>query len=125
MLLPSDFLTVAVIIHCGYSLKLLCFDKYVVMQEHWFALRKIDGDWWNLNSLLRAPQPLSQFYLSAYLDSLREQGYSIFVVQGLFPSSSQEPLSAAGDGPGRWYTPEEASTLETYLTLLLSFITFL
>jgi ataxin-3 len=81
------------------------------MQEHWFTLKKIKGEWWNLNSLLRAPQPLSQFYLSAYLDTLRQQGYSIFVVQGAFPPPVQDALPEPGTTPGRWFTPEQVRTL--------------
>ena len=33
-------------------------------------------------ALQKAPRPLSQFYLAAFLDSLAGQGYSIFVVRG-------------------------------------------
>ena len=33
-------------------------------------------------SLFPAPEPLSDFYLAAFLDSLRDQGYTIFVVGG-------------------------------------------
>lgn len=51
------------------------------MQEHWFSIRKVDGIWWNFNSLFPAPEHLSNFYLAAFLDSLKEQGYTIFVVR--------------------------------------------
>ena len=50
-------------------------------QEHWFTVRCLWGEWWNLNSLFPAPQPLGQFYLSAFLASLQEQGYQILVVR--------------------------------------------
>lgn len=104
-------------------------------QEHWFTVRQLHGQWWDLNrsggqprqavarlgclsdalhvlhpalaaqrrsvrsrraamyestgnwarppaappccSLFPAPKPLSAFYLSAYLDSLRDQGYTV------------------------------------------------
>ena len=71
------------------------------MQEHWFSLRKISGQWWNFNSLLPAPQQLSQFYLSAYLATLRDQGYSIFVVHGGLPTYPD--TTVAGD-QGAWLT---------------------
>jgi hypothetical protein len=32
-------------------------------QEHWYTLRRVEGAWWNLNSLLPAPEPLSDFYV--------------------------------------------------------------
>lgn len=49
-------------------------------REHWFTVRSIYGQWWNLNSVFSAPEPVSDFYLSAFLGSLQHQGYDIFVV---------------------------------------------
>ncbi|GAX83862.1 hypothetical protein CEUSTIGMA_g11287.t1 [Chlamydomonas eustigma] len=85
------------------------------LQEHWFTIRKMEGEWWNFNSLFPAPQLLGAFYLSAFLTSLREQGYQILVVRGALPqpqhppSPRQIPPSASsGDDHGRWFTAEEA-----------------
>jgi ataxin-3 len=75
-------------------------------QEHWFALRKVSGDWWDLNSLARGPKPLSEFYLSAYLATLRGQGYSIFLVRGALPGPFSDPV-AAQEAPGSWFTPQQ------------------
>lgn len=44
------------------------------LQEHWFTLRQIAGEWWNFNSMYPAPQPLGTFYLDAFLGTLRNQG---------------------------------------------------
>lgn len=55
------------------------------LREHWFTIRSIRGQIWNLNSLKKRPQKVSLFYLSAYLGQLREEGYSIFVVEGTLP----------------------------------------
>ena len=77
------------------------------VQEHWFALRRVAGDWWDLNSLFPCPRPLSEFYLSAYLATLRDQGYSIFLVQGQLPGPFPDPV-AAQEAPGAWFTPEQA-----------------
>ncbi|KIY96965.1 Ataxin-3 [Monoraphidium neglectum] len=80
-----------------------------VNEEHWYTLRRVEGAWWNLNSLLPAPEPLSDFYLAAYLDSLVDQGYSIFVVRGKLPAPQLPPEAGeAAGGAGRWLTPEEA-----------------
>lgn len=77
-----------------------------VLQEHWFTIRRVYGDFWNFNSLFPAPQPLSQFYLSAFLATLREQGYTIFVVKG--PLSQQQNEDAGQpDSHGAWFTPEQ------------------
>ena len=82
------------------------------LQEHWFTVRAIFGDWWNFNSLFPAPQHLSSFYLSAFLGSLKEQGYTIFVVRGELPAA-QPPadVSSHSDGPGVWVTPEQVCNL--------------
>ena len=74
------------------------------MQEHWFSLRKVTGQWWNFNSLLSAPQQLSQFYLSAYLATLRDQGYSIFVVHGSLPTYPETTVTSE---QGTWCTEAE------------------
>jgi ataxin-3 len=34
------------------------------LQEHWFTLRRVGGAWWNVNSILPAPEALSDFYVS-------------------------------------------------------------
>ncbi|KAG2483234.1 hypothetical protein HYH03_017891 [Edaphochlamys debaryana] len=80
------------------------------LQEHWFTLRKVDasGDWWNFNSLFPAPQPLSTFYLQAFLDSLRAEGWTIFVVRGKLPATLPGSLEEHPGGPGRWWEAEEA-----------------
>ena len=31
--------------------------------DHWFTIRKINGKWWNLNSILAAPAPITDFFL--------------------------------------------------------------
>ena len=81
------------------------------LQEHWFTVRAIFSDWWNFNSLFPAPQHLSSFYLSAFLGSLKDQGYSIFVVRGNLPSA-QPPADALtrNDGPGVWVSPAQVHT---------------
>ena len=56
--------------------------------DHWIALRKIDDVWYNLNStniIPPGPQIISNFYLSAVLDSIKNSGYIIFVVRGNLP----------------------------------------
>lgn len=67
--------------------------------EHWLCQRRVGNDWWNLNSLLDAPQFLSRFYVEAYLASLVDQGYDLFVVRGDLP-----PPNDTLDGVGQWFT---------------------
>ena len=58
--------------------------------SHWFSIRKINNIWYNLNSTNRqGPEIISDFYLSAFLYSVKEGGYSIFVVKGEFPKNDK------------------------------------
>ncbi|XP_002731119.1 ataxin-3-like [Saccoglossus kowalevskii] len=54
-------------------------------KEHWFTVRKLGRQWFNLNSLLTGPELVSDTYLSMFLAQLRQEGYSIFVVKGQLP----------------------------------------
>jgi ataxin-3 len=52
--------------------------------DHWIAIRKLYGTWYNLNStniVPPGPQIISDFYLAAFLDSIKNSGYTIFVVR--------------------------------------------
>ena len=70
-------------------------------------MRRVGGEWWDFNSLAQAPRPLSQFYLAAFLDSLRGQGYSIFVVRGPLPQPMPREDAKPGSD-GTWFTPAQA-----------------
>ncbi|KAK8935124.1 hypothetical protein KSP39_PZI013450 [Platanthera zijinensis] len=74
-------------------------------------MRKINGEWYNFNSLYPAPEHLSRFYLSAYLDSLKGSGWSIFIVRGNFPKECPIPASDANNGFGQWLTPDDAKRI--------------
>jgi hypothetical protein len=57
---------------------------------HWFAIRKIDGIWFNLNSTnsLPGPEIISDFYLSAFIQGTEDIGYTNFLVKNLPPLMS-------------------------------------
>ena len=55
------------------------------LQHHWFAIRRINDKWFNLNSLYSSPRHVSDFYLNAYMAQLRGEGYRIFIVSGHLP----------------------------------------
>jgi len=60
-------------------------------EAHWFAIRKINGLYWNLNSTLERPVQISHFRLAAEIESFQRSGYSVFCVDGgPLPSSSRE-----------------------------------
>lgn len=54
---------------------------------HWFAIRKIDNIWFNLNSTNSWPGPqiISDFYLSAFIKGTEELGYTNFLIKNLPP----------------------------------------
>lgn len=73
-------------------------------QEHWFTIRRIAGEFWDFNSLFPAPRPLTATYLETFLATLREQGYSIFVILGNLPAQGSPDQ---GSGNGAFYTPQQ------------------
>ncbi|KAK7286880.1 hypothetical protein RJT34_22205 [Clitoria ternatea] len=81
------------------------------LQDHWFCIRKVNGEWYNFDSLYAAPQHLSKFYLSAYLDSLKGFGWSIFLVRGNFPREFPISSAEASNGFGQWLSPEDAERI--------------
>lgn len=64
------------------------------LQEHWFTMRKIGTQWFNLNSLLSGPELISDTYLSLFLTQLQQEGYSIFIVTGIFPDCTADAVLA-------------------------------
>ncbi|GLT52684.1 hypothetical protein SLA2020_260080 [Shorea laevis] len=81
------------------------------LHNHWFCIRKVNGEWYNFDSLYAAPQHLSKFYLSACLDTLKGSGWSIFLVRGNFPKECSLPSSEAPNGYGQWLSPEDAERI--------------
>lgn len=61
-------------------------------KDHWFTIRKLGQQWFNLNSLLKRPQLISDTYLSLFLAQLKADGYSIFVVFGSLPECDADNL---------------------------------
>ncbi|XP_054013594.1 ataxin-3-like isoform X1 [Hylaeus anthracinus] len=59
---------------------------------HWFTIRKIGKQWFNLNSMLNGPQLISDTYLAMYLAQLMQEGYSIFIVIGTLPQCPAEDV---------------------------------
>jgi ataxin-3 len=60
-------------------------------QLHWISLRKIEGLWFDLNSLGEGPEIISEFRLSAWISELSYKGFSIFTVRGAFPDYGSYP----------------------------------
>ncbi|KAM4723857.1 ataxin-3 [Anableps anableps] len=61
-------------------------------KEHWFTIRKLGEQWFNLNSLLTGPELISDTYLALFLAQLQQEGYSIFVIRGNLPECEAEQI---------------------------------
>jgi ataxin-3 len=64
-------------------------------REHWFALRKIRGKLWSLDSMADRPTLVSPFALDALVNEYSTSGSSVFVVRG---NDLPEPVND-GDTP--------------------------
>ena len=68
-------------------------------ESHWFCIRRFGTErngpvtFFNLNSLFSKPEFMSSFYLTEYLNQMKQEGYSIFVVGGELPEcpADQKP----------------------------------
>lgn len=103
-------------------------------KDHWFTIRKLGNQWFNLNSLLKHPQLISDTYLSLFLAQLKNDGYSIFVVFGILPDcdahqmlllnpavappAGSEASISAGSSAGKDQDPDLAAALKMSLTEL-------
>jgi ataxin-3 len=47
-------------------------------RDHWFSIRKLGNQWFNLNSLLTRPQLISDTYLAMFLAQLQQEGKFLF-----------------------------------------------
>jgi len=59
-------------------------------KEHWFALRRIGQEWFDLNSCLRTPRHFTDAQLAAHVNEATAEGYSVFVVRGQLPPCELE-----------------------------------
>lgn len=83
------------------------FDGFICNRSsHWFAVRKINGLFWNLNSTLEKPEQISHFKFAAEMQALRNDGYSVFCITevGALPSpcTNENELLARGEAQFWW-----------------------
>ena len=50
--------------------------------NHWFTIRLINGQYWNLNSTQERPKKISHFHLAAEIQAIQAGGYSVFTPVG-------------------------------------------
>ena len=101
------------------SIKDYCDEEAYICnsKDHWLTIRKIHGVWYNLNSTNwmppggSGPQIIGNFYLGAFLDSIQNSGFTIFVIRHTgfkLPLANKDKF---GQGPKRdcshYFTPAE------------------
>jgi len=62
------------------------------MNDHWFALRRFGPQWINLNSTLSKPELVTDTYFAIFLQTVQNEGYTIFVVFGELPECDADVL---------------------------------
>ena len=66
-------------------------------RQHWFCVRKIGNQWFNLNSLLTGPELISNTYLSLFLTQLQQEGWTVNSVAESFWVYIYEPVTKGRD----------------------------
>lgn len=84
------------------------------LAQHWFTIRRLElrmpGGWYNFNSVLPAPAPVSDLYLENFLAQLRAEGFTVFAIRpaqagGAWPDTSH--LYLRPSTTGEWLTKEQ------------------
>lgn len=85
--------------------------------SHWFAIRKINDRYYNLNSTLERPEIISHFKLAAEMEALQKAGYSVFCVLDSLPlPCSSEAMRDDMGLPQYWWKEEDLLTGKTNAT---------
>ena len=97
------------------SLSLLPSTSFIFNRDnHWFAIRLINGRFWNLNSLSSQPTVISHFALAAEVSAFVAAGYSVFccldsngVDNAALPNHAREEWEMERGMPSFWWKEEE------------------
>jgi ataxin-3 len=77
-------------------------------QNHWFAIRLINGAYWNLNSTADRPVRISHFRLAAEIQALQAGGYSVFTSQeNRLPASCSNGKDRSRGLPQYWWKEDD------------------
>lgn len=76
--------------------------------HHWLGIIKLHGIWFNLNSKNSdGPQIISDFYLSAFIGGIEENGYTVFVIKGNLPKYDEDMFKGNLREHQRYYSLSE------------------
>lgn len=98
----------------GDQMEITELDGFICNRSsHWFAIRKINERFYNLNSTLERPEIISHFKLAAEMEALQSAGYSVFcVLDKLPPPCSSESMMDQGL-PQYWWKEKDLLTGKT------------
>lgn len=86
------------------------------LAAHWYAIRKLNGKFYDLNSLNEGPLELSDAYLGISLATiLKEEKGAVFAVSGPFlhaNHASQASASSGKSGSHKWWTLDMIADLK-------------
>jgi Ataxin-3 len=92
------------------SIDITCLQGFICHKsDHWFAIRCIGGRFWNLNSMVEIPTPISHFRLATELHqwSSSQDGYTIFAIQQGLPPAGGKPAIKAEKSHGAYHRMED------------------
>eukprot|EP00605_Chrysophyceae_sp_TOSAG23-4_P002151 GSChrysophyteH1.ASY1.ANO1.2379.1 assembled CDS len=77
-------------------------------KEHWFAIRQINGTWYNLNSTAERPEKIPTEHMPHLVQQMRGDGYQIFLPTGTrLPQAGRLPPGFRGDAlDGKFWCKE-------------------
>lgn len=62
-------------------------DGYLLNRaNHWFAIRRVHGNFWVLDSTQELPEFCGDLHLDAKINAMQQAGYTIHVCQGMLPN---------------------------------------
>ncbi|KAK1311811.1 hypothetical protein QJS10_CPA07g00054 [Acorus calamus] len=73
-------------------------------QNKWVCARRVGGEWYSFDGARDVPERLPKHAISAYFDSLRDDGWGVFAVRGDLP----DECPASSSRYGKWVLPEDA-----------------
>ncbi|CAJ1904464.1 unnamed protein product [Cylindrotheca closterium] len=76
-------------------------------ESHWFAIRKINDRFWNLNSMEERPSLISHFRLAAEVQGLQDNGYSVFIVMSGLPAPCTSKEEQTRGLPEYWWKEDD------------------
>jgi ataxin-3 len=76
-------------------------------EAHWFAIRKVNGRFWNLNSMAERPEIISHFQLATEIQGWQNSGYSVFCVPNSLPPPCSSKAQRSVGLPQYWWKEDD------------------